>query len=95
MGNSKNVTILLKQNNEEVRKKLSEAGLKVCQCAKFFDADWLDYHPHITDSVHGVGYPYEGMTKEQTLALFMSENKPLIECKDVDEFIRTIKQYQE
>ena len=91
----KNVTILLKQNNEEIRRRLCEAGLTVCQCAKIFNADWLYYHPYYTASVHGVGYPYEGMSKEQTLAMFMHENQPLIECNDVDEFIKTIRQYQD
>lgn len=85
------MTIILKENNEAIRNKIREAGIDVCCCAKFYDADWLDYHPSITKSVHGVGYPYEGMTKEQTLALYLEECKDAVYCKDVDEFIYRIK----
>ena len=85
-------TIILKQNSEAIRDKIREAGISVCCCARFYDADWLDYHPGLTKEVHGVGYPYEGMTKEQTLALFVHECQEPVYCKDVDEFIEKIKE---
>jgi hypothetical protein len=86
---------ILKENSEEIRKKITDAGIYVCHCANFFDADWLDYHTSVANGVHGNGYPYEGMTKEETRAMFLHEVKNPIWCKDVEEFIRLIKEFED
>lgn len=85
---------ILKENSEEIRKKITDAGIRVCTCASFVDADWLDYHTLVANGVHGNGYPYEGMTKEETRAMFLHEVKNPIWCKDVEEFIRIIKEFE-
>lgn len=87
-------TFILKNNSEEIRKKITDAGISVCFCASFVDADWLDYSTAVGNGVHGVGYPYEGMTKEETLALYKHEVKNPVWCKDVDEFINIIKEFE-
>ena len=91
------MTIVLKENSEAIRQTIMDAGIDVCSCANFIDADWLDYHPGITLSVHGLGYPYEGMTKEETMAMFLYEHKDddIVWCKDVKEFIETIKKHRD
>lgn len=89
-----NRTFILKRNSEAIRRKIKKAGIDVCICATFKDADWLDFHPNITNSVHGVGYPHEGMTKEETLAMFEYECEEPVYCKTVDEFIRLIKEFE-
>ena len=73
---------ILKENSEEIRKKITDAGIHVCHCASFVDADWLDYHTLVANGVHGSGYPYEGMTKEETRTLFLHEVKNPVFCKD-------------
>lgn len=88
-------TFILKDNSEEIRKKITDAGIYVCPCANFVDADWLDYHTSVANGVHGNGYPYEGMTREETRALFLHEVKNPIWCKDVDEFIKLIKEFED
>ena len=87
-------TFILKENSESIRKKITDAGIRVCICASFVDADWLDYSTVVANGVHGNGYPYEGMTKEETRALFLHEVKNPIWCKDVEEFIRLIKEFE-
>ena len=87
-------TFILKDNSEEIRKKITDAGIYVCPCANFVDADWLDYHTSVANGVHGNGYPFEGMTKEETRSLFLHELKNPIWCKDVDEFIKLIKEFE-
>lgn len=87
-------TFILKENSEEIRKKIADAGLGVCDCASFPDADWLTYSTLEKNSVHGDGYPAEGMTKEETRALFLHEVKHPVYCKDVYEFIEEIKKSQ-
>ena len=86
------MTIILKDNNVEIRRKIVDAGIKLCPCAEFVDSDWLDYNPGITEFVHGVGSPYEGMTKEDTRAQFLFELKDPVWCENVDEFIDKIKE---
>ena len=90
--------IVLKQNSREIREKISDAGIDVCHCAGFFDAVWLDFYPSV-GNVHGLGYPYEGMTKEQTIEFIQYDwNKcgtDVIYCKDVDEFITQILKYKD
>ena len=69
-------------------------GIDVCICANFVDSVWLYYY-HTVGSVHGIGYPYEDMTSEQTLDFIEYEWKQydtkVIECKDVQELINEIK----
>ena len=90
-----NKCFILKDNSEEIRKKILDAGIVVCLCAEFTDSDWLEYHTSVANGVHGNGYPYEGMTKEETRALFLHEVKNPIWCKDVEEFIRLIKEFED
>ena len=87
-------TFILKENSEEIRKKITDAGISVCLCAEFTDAEWLEYYTSIANGVHGNGYPYEGMTKEEPRALFLHEVKNPVWCKDVDEFINIIKEFE-
>ena len=87
-------TFILKNNSEEIRKKITDAGISVCFCASFDDADWLDFSTAVNNGVHGVGYPDVGMTKEETLALYKHEVKNPVWCKDVDEFINLIKEFE-
>ena len=92
-------TIILQQNSPEIREKIEKAGIKCCICCGFKDAGWLDFHPGITKEVHGVGY-YGGeldfiKSQQEAYDFFLSGcNDPLF-CKDVDEFIKTIKQYEQ
>lgn len=88
-------TFILKENSESIRKKITDAGIRVCICASFVDADWLDYSTVVANGVHGNGYPYEGMNKEETRAMFLHEVKNPIWCKDVEEFIRLIKEFED
>lgn len=85
--------ILLRQNSQEIRDAIKASGIDVCICANFVDSVWLDYYPTV-GSVHGIGYPYEGMTSEQTISFIEYEWKQydtkVIECKDVQEFIDKI-----
>ena len=87
-------TFILKENSEAIRKKITDAGIDVCHCASFVDADWLDYSTVVANGVHGNGYPFEGMTKEETRALFLHEVQNPVFCNDVDEFIRFIKEFK-
>ena len=88
-------TFILKDNSEEIRKKITDAGIYVCPCAKFADADWLDFHTSVNNGVHGNGYAFEGMTKEETRSLFLHEVKNPVWCNDVDEFIKLIKEFED
>ena len=86
-------TIVLKDNSLAIRKKIRCAGIDVCCCAEFVDACWLDFHPNVTDSVHGLGYyGEETKSQEEELARFQAENPDCYYCKDVDEFIEKIKE---
>ena len=87
-------TFILKENSEAIRKKIADAGIHVCPCSKFDDSDWLDYSTAVGNGVHGNGYPFEGMTKEQTRALFLHEVKNPIWCENVDDFIEKIKAHE-
>ena len=66
-------TFILKNNSEEIRKKITDAGINVCFCASFDGADWLDFSTAVNNGVHGVGYPDVGMTKEETLSQFAAD----------------------
>ena len=87
----------MKENSQEIRKRIKGAGISVCVCAEFADACWLDFHPNLVNDfkvrdVHGLGYPCEGETQEQELARFLYEAKDPYFCKDVDEFIKMVKE---
>lgn len=88
-------TFILKENSESIRKKITDAGISVCFCASFVDADWLEYSTLVANGVHGNGYPYEGMTKEETRALFLHEVQTPVFCNNVDEFIKLIKEFED
>ena len=84
----------MKQNIVEVRRAIVDAGIEICPCTAFVDAVWLDYYPSV-GNVHGLGYPFEGMTVEETFWQIQHEwelyNTEVIECKNVQEFIENIK----
>ena len=88
--------ILLKQNSEDIRRQIREAGIDVCICAAFADSIWLDFYPSV-GSVHGIGYAYEGMTPEETILFIEHEWKKydteVVLCMDVEGFIEKIKEY--
>ena len=88
-------TYILKENSEAIRKKITDAGINVCLCASFTEADWLEYSTLVANGVHGNGYPFEGMTKEETRALFLHEVKNPVWCDTVDEFIKLIKEFKD
>ena len=74
---------LIKKNTPELRKKLEDAGLSVCICTTFEDADWLScWGSHMSYDVHGV-YPDDIDD--------LKETNPII-CESDDEFINMCKQ---
>lgn len=83
--------LVLKDNSPEIRDKIRTSGIAVCRCAYFKDSLWLDYSG--VNGVHGVGYYDEEIgTKsvQEELDRFISENKDIVYCKNVDEFIDKI-----
>jgi hypothetical protein len=88
------MTLVFNKNSEEIRKKIEDAGIKLCQCASFVDACWLDYNHGVTDSVHGVGYPYENESQAEALARFLYEIKEAHVYSDVEKFIKAVKAVQ-
>ena len=88
-------TFILKDNSEEIRRKIQDAGIDVCPCAAYPESDWLEYSTFVANGVHGEGYPFEWMTKEETRALFLKEVENPVWCKDTEEFIRLIKESQQ
>ena len=92
------MTLILKDNSPEIRRKIREAGISVCICAEFADSCWLDYHTNLGApyDVHGVGYYSEDVgfkSQKDALDFFLFECKDPYFCKDVDEFIQKIKDY--
>lgn len=91
------IDIILKVNSSLVRKRLEDAGLKVCLCCAFDQAVWLHCcNTEMEYDIHGVGYPHEEMDLykvEEVLNQFISESGNIIDCDfDVDKFIeRCIK----
>lgn len=84
---------LIKKNTPELRKKLEDAGLSVCICTTFEDADWLScWGSHMSYDVHGV-YPddVDDLSKEAYLEMYLKETNPII-CESDDEFINMCKQ---
>lgn len=86
-------TIVLKENNEAIRKKIEEAGIGLCPCASFKDSIWLDYSGITPNIVHGVGYPFECETQEEHLKRFVEEVRNPVWCDNVEQFIKEIKNY--
>ena len=69
------------------------AGLSVCICTTFEDADWLScWGSHMSYDVHGV-YPddVDDLSKEAYLEMYLKETNPII-CESDDEFINMCKQ---
>lgn len=91
------MSIILKENSSAIQQNITNSGIEVCACASFLDACWLDYHPGVTTSVHGVGFWGEDpniTSQQEELERFIQEcTEPYI-CKDVDEFITKIKESQ-
>ena len=93
-----NKTFIFKQNSEEIRQRIKDAEIRVCVCASFKDACWLDYSTRVNNGVHGVGFygeEDETRSQEEELARFLAECRKPIFCKDVDEFIRLIKEFED
>lgn len=89
------MTLVLKDNSPEIREKIRQAGIDVCSCAEHKDSVWLDFMN--INGVHGVGYSDEtdgNLTVEQALARFQVDVKDIVYCKDVNEFITKIKNYE-
>lgn len=83
--------LVLKDNSPEIRDKIRTSGIEVCRCAYFKDSVWLDYSG--VNGVHGVGYYDEEVgTKsvQDELDRFVNDNKDIVYCKNVDEFIDKI-----
>lgn len=85
--------LILRQNSEDIRKKITEAGIDVCICAQFHNAVWLDYLEE-TRSVHGVGYfgdEHETRSVAEEIGSFILDCRDPYICRDVEEFIEKIK----
>ena len=81
---------LIKKNTPELRKKLEDAGLSVCICTTFEDADWLScWGSHMSYDV----YPddVDDLSKESYQEMYLKETNPII-CESEDEFINMCKQ---
>lgn len=85
------MTFILKENSPEIRKKIEEAGIRVCVCASFVGSCWLEYATDVANGVHGVGYPDEDRTSEDAMAEFLYFLDDGYYCHDVEEFIDKIK----
>lgn len=90
-------TFILKENSEEIRRRIVQNGIHICACTTFKNAVWLDYSTVVANCVHGIGYFGEEVgtrSVEEELARFLAECRNPIFCKDVDEFIRLIKEFE-
>lgn len=96
METKEHKTLILKENSEGIRRKIQDAGINICVCAKFKDNCWLDYHTRLANlTVHGIGCyggELEPQTQQEALDWFMHEATNPVICKDVDEFIKMIKE---
>lgn len=92
------MTLVLKENSPEIVQAIKDSGIKVCGCVKFKNSVWLDYSGVTPNVVHAVGYYDEELvgTKsvEEELNRFVGENKDIVYCKDVNEFISKIKEIE-
>lgn len=87
-------TFVLKENNELVRQRILQAGIKVCVCARFANSCWLEYRAGLSSSVHGVGFATEDSEDQATvLNIYEHDNSDAFYCACVDEFIAMIKEY--
>jgi len=90
--------LVLKENSPEIIQAIKDSGIKVCGCVKFKNSVWLDYSGVTPNVVHAVGYYDEELvgTKsvEEELKRFVGENKDIVYCKDVNEFISKIKEIE-
>lgn len=90
--------LVLKENSPEIIQAIKDSGIRVCGCVKFKNSVWLDYSGITPNVVHAVGYYDEELvgTKsvEDELNRFISENKDIVYCKDVNEFISKIKEIE-
>ena len=75
------MTVFIKQNSPEIRKKLQDAGYSICNCALFVSSIWLDYHPdsNFCKEIHGVGYTDEteglrDLTPEERIETWLSRD---------------------
>ena len=92
-----NKTFILKKNSGEIRRRIVQNGIRVCVCTTFKNAVWLDYSTVVANGVHGIGYfgeDVETHSVEEELARFLAKCKKPIFCKDVNEFIRLIKEFE-
>ena len=90
-------TFILKKNSGKIRRRIVQNGIHICSCATFKNAVWLDYSTVVANGVHGIGYfgeEVETHSVEEELARFLAECKKPIFCKDVDEFISLIKEFE-
>ena len=74
----------IRKNSKELQEKLADIGYRICQCANFTNAEWLNTLP-INGTVHGKGYFDAEMespdwTVEKELRRFVSENTSYIDC---------------
>jgi hypothetical protein len=92
------MTLVLKENSPEIVQAIKDSGITVCGCVKFKNSVWLDYSGVTPNVVHAVGYYDEELvgTKsvEEELNRFVGENKDIVYCKDVNEFISKIKEIE-
>jgi hypothetical protein len=90
------MTIALQDNSWEIRKAISQSGIKLCCCTEFEGAVLLTY-TGANDMVHGLGYSDEvdgNRSVEEVIECFKLENKDVVYCQDVNEFINKIKKKQ-
>lgn len=102
----KSVTLILKDNSPEIRKKIEDAGISVCCCASFDGAIWIDtsLSMRFCYDVHGIGYkddddielPWDtGNTPEEVCGYYLEyvmHEGEVIFAKDVDDFIAKFKE---
>lgn len=97
--------IFLRANTEEIRTRLKNEGFRVCCCAEFDGAIWLDgCHWDDCDhvDVHGVGCSDESdeywnqppdVVVERTLEDERDCGNKIVDCgTDVDRFVTELKQ---
>ena len=89
-------TFILKDNSSEIRKKIRDAGIRVCVCASFDSSRWLNYSTRVANGVHGVGGSDDfNEPVDVVLARFVFECNNPVYCENVDDFIRHIKEFEE
>lgn len=91
--------VFIKDNNQEIRRKLKNAGFSVCICAKFYDSVWLIYHPdeNFPYDIHGEGYADSGdydekHTPEERIQMRLKEDGYYSKER---EFYNTVEEFLE